>query len=203
MPSRNRIKTYAAQHVYHVYNRGNNKELVFREQEDYAVFLNLLKRYLGKKQGSDRLGRPYKNFNGEVELLAFCLMPNHYHLLLYQEDVDGITRLMRSITTSYSGFFNNKYERVGHVFQGTFKGSLVDQDNYWQHISRYIHLNPREWRDWKWSSLPYYLKEKQADWVKPSRLLGTFEERDYLSFVSDYEEHKAMLEELKPILANS
>ncbi|HTE57674.1 MAG TPA: transposase [Verrucomicrobiae bacterium] len=196
------MKVYGPQHVYHVYNRGNNKELVFRVSEDYAVFLNILKRYLGEKQENDSLGRLYKNFSSEIELVAFCLMPNHYHLLLYQETADGITKLMKSITASYTGYFNKKYEHVGHVFQGTFKASLIDQESYWQHISRYIHLNPRQWRNWRWSSLPYYLGEKQSDWVKPERLLGVFEGHDYLSFVSDHEDHKAMLDELKTMLAN-
>ncbi len=77
-----------------------------------------------------------------------------------------------------------------------------DEDDYWLHISRYIHLNPKDWQRWEWSSLPYYLGEKQADWVRPERVLEAFEGDNYRVFVSDYEDHKAMLDELKHITAD-
>ncbi len=203
MPSRNRIKVYAPGYAYHLYNRGNNRERIFLETDDYAVFLNLLKRHLGQKQVSDKLGRPYRNLHKEVELLAFCLMPNHYHLLIYQHTDDAIIQLMRSVATSYSGYFNKKYDRVGRVFQDAYRAVIVDQEDYWQHISRYIHLNPRDWRKWEWSSLAYYTGQKQADWVRPNRLLELFEgDGEYADFVADYEQHKSMLDELKPLLAN-
>jgi len=202
MPSRNVIKRYGAGHVYHVYNRGNDKKNIFVEEADFAVFLALLRRHLSKDQTADRLGRPYKNYYDTIELLAFCLMPNHFHLLLYQETETAITQLMRSISISYAGYFNKKYGRVGYVFQGIFKASLIDNHSYWCHISRYIHLNPADWRTWEWSSLPYYLGEKRADWVRPDRLFEVFEGEDYADFVADYETHKAMLDELKHLLAN-
>jgi len=202
MPSRNRVKQWAPEQVYHLYNRGNNKQRIFLDNEDYVVFLNLLKRHLSKKQTVDKLGRPYRNWYGDIELLAFCLMPNHYHLLVYQHTDTSITKFISSITTSYVGYFNKKHGREGRLFQDTFKASPIDEDDYWQHISRYIHLNPKNWQHWEWSSLPYFLGKKQADWVKPDRILADFENQEYMQFVSDYEGQKALLDELKHILAN-
>lgn len=202
MPSRNVIKEWAADEVYHVYNRGNNKQQIFRDAEDYAVFMNLLKRSLGEKIAKDRSGRLVRNWHTRVELLAFCLMPNHFHLLLYQNDEKSISDLIRGIANSYTGYFNKKYDQTGHLFQGTFKASRITEEDYWQHISRYIHLNPANWREWPWSSLDYYLGEKHADWVKPDKVLGLFEHDKYIDFVSDYETHLAMLDELKYIAAD-
>jgi len=202
MPSRNRVKNWSEEQVYHVYNRGNNRQQIFLSKADYTVFLNLLKRHLTKKQTADKLGRPYKNWYHSVELLGFCLMPNHYHLLFYQQNADDITKIMSSLTTSYVGYFNKKHNRTGRLFQDTFKASLVDEEVYWQHISRYIHLNPKQWRSWEWSSLPYYLGEKQVDWVRPRRVLETFTGQDYLAFVNDYKDHKNILDELKHVIAN-
>lgn len=202
MPSRNRVKRWVPEQVYHLYNRGNNKQEIFLDEEDYTVFLNLLKRHLSSRQAADRYGRIYPNWYGDIELLAFCLMPNHYHILAYQTSDVAITKLMSSVTTSYSGYFNKKYNRIGRLFQDTFKASHIDEDSYWQHISRYIHLNPRDWRKWEWSSLSYYLGHKQAEWVRPTRVLECFEGDSYENFVSDYEGQKEILDELKHLLAN-
>ncbi|MCB9821930.1 transposase [Candidatus Nomurabacteria bacterium] len=172
MPSRNRVKDYGAGVYYHLYNRGNNKDVIFQDSQDYAVFLNLIKRHLSPVETTDKLGRPYRNLSKEVELLAFCLMPNHYHLLIYQHTQEGMTQLLRSVATAYSGYYNKKYQRVGRLFQDAFKASAVDSDTYLEHISRYIHLNPKDWKTWEWSSLPYYLHQKTADWVKHEEISG-------------------------------
>ena len=203
MPSRNRVKVYAPESYYHVYNRGLNKEIIFREQDDYAVFLNLLKRYLSKEPAKDNKGRVYESMYGQMELLAFCLMPNHFHLLIYQNDLDAITNLIRRISTSYVRYFNKKYKRSGPLFEERFKGSLINRDEYLLHISRYIHLNPRSFKDWAFSSLPYYLGARKADWIMPQRILELFEGDNYLNFVNDYKDHKKMLDEIKSELANN
>ncbi len=202
MPSKNRVKDYAPEQIYHIYNRGNNKESIFLDDEDYAVFLNMLKRHLSQKEQIDKTGRGYRNFYKEIELLAFCLMPNHFHLLIYQSEKDSMTKLMRSVATAYSAYFNRKYKRVGRLFQDVFKASIIDEDAYWLHISRYIHLNPRKWRTWEWSSLAYYLEKKHTDWIRPERAIGEFTPTSYLEFVEDYEDYKDMLDELKHITAD-
>lgn len=203
MPGRNIYKVDVAESYYHIYSRGVNKRVIFRESKDYAVFLNLLKRYLGKTQQKDRQGRPYPNFYGDIELLAFCLMPNHVHLLCYQYEAGLMQRLMRGLMTSYSVYFNKTYQRRGPLFESRYKASLISSDGYLQHISRYIHLNPQDWRGYVFSSLPYYLGEKQSSWLNPQRMLDLFDGEPYEEFVSDYESHKKILEELKYELANS
>jgi putative transposase len=202
MPSKNRVKQWAPEAIYHVYNRGNNKQAIYLDQHDYATFLNLMKRGLQQKVTADPFGRPNRNWHDDIELLAFCLMPNHFHLLLYQRSERAISDFMRGLSTSYVGYFNKRHHRVGHLFQDIFKASHIDEDAYWQHISRYIHLNPRAWRTWEWSSLPYYLHDKHADWVRPERVLDVFEGGDYLSFVEDYEGVAAMADELKYVTAD-
>ena len=203
MPSRNRVKDYGAGVYYHLYNRGNNKDVIFQDNQDYAVFLNLLKRHLSPVETTDKLGRPYRNLSKEVELLAFCLMPNHYHLLIYQHTQEGMTQLLRSVATAYSGYYNKKYQRVGRLFQDAFKASAVYSDTYLEHVSRYIHLNPKDWKTWEWSSLPYYLHHKIADWVKHEEISDMFKDGEYLEFVANYQENKEMLDEIKDSLEDN
>jgi putative transposase len=209
MPARNVVKEYAADAVYHVYNRGVEKRRIFLDEQDYHTFLNLLKRHLGKPS-QDRFGRDYPNYADDIELLAHCLMPNHFHLLVWQYEATAMTRLLRSVCTAYTGYFNKKYHRVGKLFQGVFKARLVQDESYYQHISRYIHLNPAQgpddisWRTYPFSSIAYYLENQQADWVHPKHILSMFADtKDYENFVQDYTAQKAIWDELKHELADS
>jgi putative transposase len=189
---------------YHIYNRGINKRVIFKDQEDYVVFLSLLKRHLSKQPQQDKNGRIYKSFYGQIELLAFCLIPNHFHLLIYQTKSDAMTSLLRSVGTAYTMYFNKKYKRTGPLFQERFKASLISQDEHLQHISRYIHLNPENYRSWDFSSLGYYLGDRKADWVKPGRILGLFSGKiGYDNFLRDYEDFKQTLDDIKSELADS
>ena len=203
MPSKHIEKTYTPDTFYHVFNRGVGRRSIFKDDKDYAVFLNLLKRYLGDEPAIDKQSREYPWFRNEIQLLAFCLMPNHYHLLVYQTKESAMTSLMRSVCTSYTRYFNKKYKRVGHLFQDRFKASRISSDAYLLHISRYIHLNPKKYKNWQFSSLPYYLGQKQASWLDPQPILELFEGDSYIEFVEDYESQKDMLEEIKSELANS
>jgi putative transposase len=205
MPSRNAVKVYEVDSFYHAYNRGVNKRKIFLDEKDYAVFLNLLKRYLDTAPSKDLKGREYTHLHGRIELLAFCLMPNHFHLLLYQSDQHAMTTLLQSVCTSYTNYFNKRHKRVGHLFQGVFKASHITSDSYCQHISRYIHLNPSrsDYRTWEFSSLSYYLGLKNAGWVQPMRILEMFNGiNEYDMFVQDYEGQKVLMDELKHELAN-
>ncbi len=203
MPSRNRVKEYESGAFYHVYNRGVNKRRVFLDEEDYKVFLNLLKRYLDKTPTKDLKGREYEHLYDKVELLAFCLMPNHFHLVLYQTEQQAMTHLMRGVCTAYVNYFNKKYKRLGPLFQGVFKASRITSDAYVQHISRYVHLNPKDYRGWEYSSLPYYYASKKAYWVRPERILEMFDSlAEYDRFLRDYEDQKRVMDELKYELAD-
>lgn len=204
MPSKNIVKQYSEDTYYHIYSRGVNKQAVFLDALDHAYFLSLLKRYLSPEPSKSTSRVVYKHFAQEISLIAYCLMTNHIHLLIHQRDKDSIARFMKSVMTSYSMYFNKRYDRVGPLFQSRYLASLIDHDGYLHHISRYIHLNPKNWRKYEYSSLPYYLEEKSAEWINPRPILELFnnDSRKYLSFVEDYQDQKELLDELKWELAN-
>src|SRR5690606_22360993 len=130
MPSKNTVKEFTKEQYYHVYNRGVEKRAIFLDDEDYTVFLGLIKKYLTGKTDQKKHRHAFDSLSGEVQLIAYCLMPNHFHLLLYQKSDDGITKLMRRLTTAYAMYFNNKYNRIGRLFQGTYKAAHVNADDY-------------------------------------------------------------------------
>lgn len=207
MPSRYRVKSYASESYYHIYARGVEKRRLFLDQQDYLFFLHLVKRYLGRVGISDRQGRPYVDLSPEIELLAFCLMPNHIHLLVYQHAPAAITRLLRRLLGSYSQYFNRKYQRVGNLFHDRYKAVIIDNEAYLWHISRYIHLNPmgiyQDNLDYPYSSLGHYTGIRSATWIKPRRVLDMHAgyRQSYLEFVQDYTDYKRVLNEIEHFLA--
>lgn len=195
MPSRNIIKSYDIDTYYHIYNRGVEKRKIFLDDQDYAVFIGLLRRYLDKKPDLDPRGREREWLDGEVEIIAFCLMPNHFHLLLYQTENDSITKLMRAVCSSYSTYFNQKYDRVGSLFQGCFKAVAINNHEYLQYMSRYIHRNPSNYLNWQWSSLDYWTGKKTAYWIKHQRL-NDMDPENYINFINDNDDYEASLEDI-------
>src|SRR5438105_2134757 len=137
MPAKNVVREYRPQSYYHVYNRGVAKQKIFLEQADKQYFLKLIDRHLNPASEAKNIsGIPYRKFDTSAELLCYCLMGNHYHLLFYlNDDLTAITELMKSIGTAYTMYFNLKYKRVGPLFQGRFKATLIDNDAYLVHIS--------------------------------------------------------------------
>lgn len=208
MPTRNVVKVYCAGGYYHVYNRGVDKMDIFRDEQDFRYFIYLLRRALGTEKMRDDSGREYKNFSELVELCAYCLMPNHFHMLLYLKEDEGITSLMRSVMTSYSGYFNAKYRRKGPLFQNTFLASHVTREAYFWHITRYIHLNPadigEDWRTYEFSSIKSFTGEATETWLHPEHFVETAEERrQYEKFVDDYLDMHTTLSVIKKQLADA
>lgn len=202
MPGKNIIKQYSAESYYHIYSRGVNKDITFDGDADYTVFTGLFKRYLSPKPQTSSSRHIYPSFHGRVELLAFALMPNHIHLFVYQHDEYAIRDFMRALLTSYSMQYNKVHKRVGPLFQSRYRASLITDDSYLQHISRYIHLNPINWRESDLTSLDYYLGKRHADWINTSHVLDMFENpTSYLRFLEDYEDVKKMYDEIKWELA--
>lgn len=204
MASRNEVKVYIENAHYHVYNRGVNGVKIFVTELDYRVFLNLLKRHLSDKPGIDKLGREHIWLYQKVKLEAYCLMGNHIHLLLYQVEKDAITSLLGAIMPTYVRYFNRIHGRYGPLFQGVSKASLIMNDSYLAHISRYIHMNPEEYRSYRWSSLAAYTgKAASPDWLRNEMILEDFaNDQEYLDFLEDYEGYKGMLEQAKLELAD-
>jgi len=118
---------FLADHYYHVYNRGVGGQTLSPEPENYRYFIRLLL----------RKARRYG-----VSVVAYCLMPNHYHLLLKPERDDDVGHLMRSLASSYSQALNLRLQRQGPLFQGRFRAIWIDRDEYLTHVARYIHANP-------------------------------------------------------------
>jgi putative transposase len=205
MPSRNTIKQYSTHSYYHVYNRGVDKQLVFRDAKDKAYLLKLFQRHLDPKDISTRSdGLEYEKYTGNLSMLAYCLMGNHFHLLFYLgDDETALQKFMQSVFTSYTMYFNKRHKRVGTLFQGVFKASKIENDSYLVHISRYIHMNPRYYKTYHYSSIRFYLGQEPPRWLDSKKGLEMFEGEDYLTFLEDYEEQKAMWKTLESHLANA
>lgn len=208
MPARNIVKTYVAGGYYHIYNRGIEKRIIFEDEMDYKTFLKYLKEALSTP--SDNLGnnkmikvtnlqggtlqiytRPVINFLDSIDLVAYCLMPNHFHLLVKQEGEQDIKRFMQSVITRYSMYFNKKYDRVGKLFQGHYKAVLITDDNYLLHLSRYIHTNPSEHFSnlvSAYSSYGEYLGFRKTAWIKPQAVLLSFKtvSKDFMQGINTY-----------------
>ena len=135
---------------YHIYNRGNSKQRIFHNDEDYKRFIELL--YISNSNINFNLFDLKRNFhfnvfsvenkNRIVALGAYCLMPNHFHLLITQIEEGGITKFMQKLSTAYSMYYNRKYRRTGSLFEGKFKSEHINKERYLKYIFSYIHLNP-------------------------------------------------------------
>ncbi|PIZ96350.1 MAG: hypothetical protein COX79_05335 [Candidatus Levybacteria bacterium CG_4_10_14_0_2_um_filter_36_16] len=200
MPARNSIKIYADNSYYHIYNRGVEKRLIFLDSQDYGVFLSYLKEYLtlkNEKELNERLSNPntsYKekdkilkllrmnNFYGEITLLAYCLMPNHFHFFIRQKSALSIDRFMQSLSTRYTMYFNRKYRRVGSLFQAVYKAVMVQTDEQFVYLSKYIHKQAlasqgetlQGWREKQPCSFSEYLSIRKTTWVEPDKVLSYF-----------------------------
>jgi putative transposase len=211
MPHKNTIRHFIEEGIYHVYNRGVEKRDIFLDEQDYAVFLHLLKYYLSPFDLEDShplmkfqnftvvRPRPLINLEKEIDLLAYCLMPNHFHLIIKQHTKDAVTKLLRKVSTTYAMYFNKRYKRVGYLFQGKYKAALVETDYYLLHLSRYVHLNPGSLTgtdpvNYPYSSYKYYLGEKHASWLKTDLILSFFDRSKLLPFLNSYPSYADFVE---------
>lgn len=175
MPQKNTVKLFFTNSYYHVYNRGVEKRDIFMDQEDYKTFLFFLKKYLSPpRKGKISINKLHE----EIKLIAYCLMPNHFHLLLKQKSKDAITRLLRRVATNYVVYFNKKYKRVGSLFQGVYKAVLIDTTEQFIHLSRYIHLNPKNYQDYPYSSYTSFVDQNNRKWLHPKEILEIFKENN-------------------------
>ena len=148
---------FATGEYYHLYNRGNSKQKIFLDDEDYNHFVKLL--YLCNSVRSITYRDVTKNvydFDREETLVfigAYCLMPNHFHILVKEKSEKGISKFMQKISTAYSMYFNNKYKRTGGLFEGKFKSQHLNVDRYLKYIFSYIHLNPIKLIESKWKEI--------------------------------------------------
>ncbi len=215
MPAKNSIKQYVDNSHYHLYNRGVEKRLIFLDQQDYAVFLSYLKEYLlpkNEKELHEKLldeNISYKerdkilkqlrlnNFAEEITLLAYCLMPNHFHLFIKQKSSLSIDKFMQSLCTRYTMYFNRKYNRVGSLFQAVYKAVLISHESQFIYLSKYIHKQAlasqgetlQGWKEKQPCSYGEYIGIRKTAWVYPKEILGFFSTSNpsltYKAFVQD------------------
>ncbi len=197
MPTKHVVKEFDAPAYYHVYNRASGERLLFRDDMDRAFFLQLLQKHLVENEDPAVIVRLYA-----IEIVAYCLMGTHFHLLLYQEnDPDALTGYMRSVSTAYSMYYNRKYRSKGHVFQSSYRASRIARESYLAHITRYIHLNPRRYQRYKWSSYREYAEGREGI-AHPERVID--DPIAYARFVADYAStnKKVQYKEVKDFLAS-
>jgi putative transposase len=153
MPAKNKLKIYKEGGIYHIYNRGLDGREIFKEQGDYLYFEKLLERYVGAQTSEERPGfkldrpsvvrhRQEMSLYGFVDVVAYCLMPTHYHLVLRQRDREGMTRLMRRLMTGYVMYYNQKYRRSGPLLENVYRAVVVPDGETLLHLTRMVHLNP-------------------------------------------------------------
>lgn len=209
----------ATNEIYHTYNRGVEKRPIFLNKRDHLRFIELVSYYRFvdcplryshfnrlKRDEKQRVFEELNKFQNKiVEILAFCLIPNHIHFLLEQLQDGGISKFMAKITNSYSHYFNIKNKRTGHLFQGNFGAVRIEADEQLIHVSRYIHLNPvtsylielEDLERYEYSSYLNYVLGK-VGFCNTKEVLSHFKNTtEYKRFVEDQADYARRLENIK------
>ena len=170
--------TFAQGEYYHVYNRGVNRQPIFRCDDNYEFLLHRVKRYVAQWQ---------------IVVIAYCLMPNHYHFVLLQAGEHSISRFVQSLFNSYTKAFNKMYARSGTLFEGPFRATHVTDDAYLLHLCRYVHLNPLEaelvadLREWPYSNYLEWIEQRNGILIDREFVSSHFPTpAEYVQFVMDH-----------------
>ena len=201
-----RRKNISIGEYYHIYNRENSKQNLFLDERDWIRFLFLIL-YLQSPTPFYNMGRAVSYFvrhrrfntpiedvikNRYVELINFCLMPNHFHITVCETKEGGISKYLQRIQIAYTKYFNTKNKKSGHLFQGSFRSVHIKDNEQLLHLSAYIHRNPREIIKWKnkenlypWSSYTDYINENRwGDLLKHQIITEQFSSpKEYQDFV--------------------
>lgn len=183
MPAKYSRRTHDEGSCSHIYNRGVGRKVIFNDKQDYEVFLNYLRDYLTAPQDSENIkkdftvngrvfrGTPHqpKNYFNKIELVAYSLMPNHFHLVLHQATKGSIEKFTKSLSIRYSIYFNKKYQRTGTLFEGPYKSIHIEDVSRLPYLIRFLH------RGSICSSSPEYLGTRATSWVKPGTVLSFFD----------------------------
>jgi len=214
-----RITPLVTDEVYHVYNRGINKQPTFNTKREYQRALLALEFYrvsnppirLSKfleldKERQKEIIEVMNKTEKLVQIICFCLMPNHFHFLLKQKIEQGISKFLGNFQNSYTRYFNSRNERDGSLFLDQFKAKRIETDEQLIHVSRYIHLNPHtgfiiktldELREYPWSSFSNYITGNNG-FLEPDLILDMFGGGDkYKQFVFDQADYQRKLKMIK------
>ena len=176
---------------YHVYNRGNSKQTIFHDEQDYRRFIRLL--FLANGTSNFKihfvkdLTYDFKRGEPLVHIGAYCLMPNHFHLLLTSANEGTVSKFMQKVSTGYSMYYNNKYKRTGGLYEGRFKAEHADKDEYLKYLFSYIHLNPIKLIELKWK------EEGIQDKVKVVNFLENYLYSSYSDYLGKNRKEKSIL----------
>ncbi len=194
-------------------NRGVEDREVFLDKRDYSRFIDTFI-YYQKANPPARFSfrkrvpkKRFSNLDDLVEIICYCLMPNHFHFLLKQIKSDGISLFLGKMANSYTRYFNTRYKRKGHLFQGPFKAVRIETDEQLIHVSRYIHLNPfvgflvKDLRDYHHSSYLEYLGKGEKEVCQKSLVLGQFSSpKDYEKFVLNQKEYALEIKKIQKLM---
>lgn len=195
---------------YHIFNRGSEKRDIFIQPRDYFRFLQTTRFYQVQNprvKFSNFAKYKLKSLETSdvtkiVEIICYCLMPNHFHFLLRQTKEKGISIFLSQISNSYTKYFNTKYKRIGPLLQGAFKSVRVEDEKQLLHVSRYIHLNPvvsglvNSLYDYKWSSYSEYVGQDFL--CSTNEILDFFSPKHrYKQFLEDQIDYGISLEQIK------
>jgi len=194
---------------YHIYNRGVGKKIIFKDDRDRIRFLFLIL-YFQTENNFPQISRIVSSYIKHwvfdidsdvkteiikerfVELTAFALMPNHFHLIVKEAKEGGIGKYMQRVLNSYTKYFNTRYSVSGHLFEGPYKAVHIEDNEQLLHLSAYVHLNPKELSEWHkkedhfpWSSYQDYIKENRwSKILKAEVILDQFKNRrEYKDFI--------------------
>ena len=205
---------------YHVYNRGINKQPIFRSIVDYQRALELIRFYqysdlhiryskyqLLSNQRKQDFWQQLFNRPKLSSIICYCFMPNHFHFLLEQKMDNGISKFIGNFQNSYTLFFNKKYKCSGPLLQGQFKALRIEDEKQFLHLHRYIHLNPyssfviknlSDLSNYRWSSFPEYLEKDDRIICSIEKILSYFKNKDdYKSFILNQADYQRELEVIK------
>lgn len=208
--------------IYHVFNRSVGRQLIFLSTRDYQRALRVFRFYLYNKpslrfsfynrlpydQKSNFFNEMIKSASPIVDIICFCLMPNHFHFLLKNLTENGIKQFISNFQNSYAKYFNIKTDRTGTLFQQNFKAVRIESDEQLIHVSRYIHLNPvtsyiieaEDIENYLWSSYLNYLHD-ESTYIFKDPVLGQFKSiEDYKKFVLDQVGYQRKLNEIKHLI---
>ena len=211
-------------YYYHIFNRGIDSRPIFSGKRDYRRFLKLMNYYrfqdypgsfsklsqFSKEEKRALLETLEKENRTQVGIICFCLMPNHFHFLLKQEEEKGVIDFLGNLQNSHTKYFNKKNERVGPLFQGRFRAVLVETEEQLLHLSRYIHLNPYsaalvknldELIFYPWSSLGQYLGQ-QTGFCQKEVVMSYFPNvQKYKDFLFDQANYQKEMEIIKHLIS--
>jgi len=210
-------------HFYHIINRSIAKYIVFNNEHDYSRFIELIDLYRFEEftyKYSDylKLTDQFRTIITDqiktkspklVDIVAYCLMPTHIHLLLKQTEDGGISKYMAKVLNSYSRHFNILHQRKGPLWEGRFKSILVSNDDQMLHLTRYIHLNPtsagivKKPEDWQYSSYHEYIDNKKEDTICDFESIINMNPKQYSKFVLDRKDYQRKLSQIKNLLLDN